>query len=160
MALLLGLLSFAGPLATSAIFTMSIVCQYVGFATPIIARWVGGQQFVPGPFNLGLMVSTSASTESTGFHPLFQSAPVAFVASAYMIFMIIVFLFPAIPDPTSHSMNYTVVVLGGTLILSLGYYFFPKYGGRHWFTGPIETIRDPDSSNDEKSKDSGSYRAS
>jgi amino acid transporter len=38
MALLLGLLSFAGPLAISAVFTMSIVCQYVGFATPIIAR--------------------------------------------------------------------------------------------------------------------------
>jgi chromate transport protein ChrA len=46
MALILGLLSFAGPLAISAVFTMSIVCQYVGFATPIIARWVGGQKFV------------------------------------------------------------------------------------------------------------------
>jgi len=142
MALLLGLLSFAGPLATSAIFTMSIVSQYLGFTTPIIARWFGGQTFVPGPFNLGLM-----------------SAPVAFVASAYMIFMIVVFMFPAIPDPTSHSMNYTVVVLGGTLMLSLGYYFFPKYGGRHWFTGPVETIRDLDRSNDEKLKHSSSLEA-
>ncbi|KAF7361655.1 GABA permease [Mycena venus] len=142
MALLLGLLSFAGPLAISAVFTMSIVCQYVGFATPIIARWVGGQKFTPGPFNLGLM-----------------SAPVAFVASAYMIFMIVVFMFPAIPDPTSHSMNYTAVVLGGTLLLSLGYYFFPKYGGRNWFTGPVETIRDLDSPNDEKLKHSSSLEA-
>ncbi|KAK7005720.1 GABA permease [Favolaschia claudopus] len=125
MAILLGLLSFAGPLAISAVFTMSIVCQYIGFATPIIARFVGGQPFVPGPFNLG-----------------FMSAPVAFAASAYMIFMIIVFLFPGIPRPTSHSMNYTVVVVGGTLMLSLGYFFFPKYGGRHWFTGPVETIQD------------------
>ena len=70
-----------------------------------------------------------------------QSAPVAFVAAAYMIFMILVFLFPAAPFPTSHSMNYTVVVVGGTLALSLGYYFFPKYGGVHWFKGPVETIR-------------------
>ncbi|KAJ6594170.1 amino acid/polyamine transporter I [Mycena capillaripes] len=144
MALLLGLLgcillpytplSFAGPLAISAVFTMSIVSQYIGFTTPIIARWTGGQKFVPGPFNLGLM-----------------SAPVAFVASAYMIFMIVVFMFPAIPDPTSHSMNYTVVVLGGTLALSLGYYFFPKYGGMYWFTGPVETIRDSDPSEDRSS---------
>jgi hypothetical protein len=37
-------------------------------------------------------------------------------------------------------MNYTVVVIGGTVILSLGYYFFPKYGGRYWFTGPVGTI--------------------
>ncbi|KAJ7091131.1 amino acid/polyamine transporter I [Mycena epipterygia] len=123
MTLLLGLLSFAGPLAITAVFTMSIVCQYIGFVTPIIARWVGGQKFVPGPFSLGAM-----------------SAPVSFVASAYMLFMIIVFLFPPIPNPNSHSMNYTVVVVGGTLMLSLGYYFFPKYGGRHWFTGPVETI--------------------
>ncbi|KAJ7683253.1 amino acid/polyamine transporter I [Mycena rosella] len=112
LAILLGLLSFAGPLAISAVFSMAIVCQYIGFVTPIIARWVGGQKFVPGPFNLGLM-----------------SAPVAFIASAYMIFMIVVFLFPAIPGPTSQSMNYTVVVVGGILALSLGYYFFPRYGG-------------------------------
>ncbi|KAJ7099292.1 amino acid/polyamine transporter I [Mycena belliarum] len=123
MSLLLGLLALAGPLAISAVFTMSIVCQYIGFTTPIIARWAGGKQFVPGPFNLGLM-----------------SGPVSFVASAYMIFMILVFMFPAIPGPTSHSMNYTAVVVGGTIILSLGYYFFPKYGGRYWFTGPLETV--------------------
>ncbi|KAJ6596370.1 amino acid/polyamine transporter I [Mycena vulgaris] len=144
MALLLGLLSFAGPLAitSGAVFTMSIVCQYVGFATPIIARWVGGQKFTPGPFNLGLM-----------------SAPVAFLALMYMIFMIVVFMFPATPDPTAHSMNYTVVILGGTLMLSLGYYFFPKYGGRNWFTGPVETIRDLDPSNDEKLRHSSSLEA-
>ncbi|KAF8212888.1 amino acid/polyamine transporter I [Mycena galopus ATCC 62051] len=123
MAILLGLLSFAGPLAISAVFTVLIACQYLCFTAPIIARWVGGQKFVPGPFNLGLL-----------------SAPVSFIASAYMIFIILVFMFPAIPGPTSHSMNYTVVVVGGTVILSLGYYFFPKYGGRYWFTGPVGTI--------------------
>ncbi|KAJ7219749.1 amino acid/polyamine transporter I [Mycena rebaudengoi] len=140
MSLLLGLLSFAGPLAIGAVFTMSIVCQYICFATPIIARWVGGQKFVPGPFNLGLM-----------------SGPVSFVASAYMIFMILVFMFPAIPGPTSMSMNYTVVVVGGTLLLSLGYYFFPKYGGRHWFTGPVSTISHVHAaSSDEDEKDAGS----
>jgi len=143
MTLLLGLLSFAGPLAISAVFTMSIVCQYIGFVTPIVARWVGGQKFVPGPFNLGLM-----------------SAPVAFVASVYMIFMIIVFLFPPIPAPTSHSMNYTVVVVGGTLMLSLAYYFFPRYGGRYWFTGPVETIEKlHEASRDEDEKDRGSDRS-
>ncbi|KAJ7268728.1 amino acid/polyamine transporter I [Mycena haematopus] len=125
-ALLLGLLSFAGPLAIGAVFSMSVVCQYIAYTTPIVARFVGGQPFVPGPFNLG-----------------FMSAPVAFVASVYMIFMIVVFMFPAVPGPTSHSMNYTAVVLGGTLMLSLGYYFF---SGRHWFTGPVVTIRDLDGS--------------
>ena len=71
-----------------------------------------------------------------------QSGPVACVASVYMIFMILVFLFPASPVPDSQSMNYTVVVVGGTIMLSLGYYFFPVYGGMYWFTGPVHTIKD------------------
>jgi hypothetical protein len=75
--------------------------------------------------------------------------------------MIVVFMFPAIPDTTSHSMNYTVVVLGGTLMISLGYYFFPKYGGRYWFTGPVETIRDSEepASHDDEKKQSSSLEA-
>ena len=58
MALILALISFAGPVAIAAVFTMSIISQYIGFVTPIMARWLGGQKFVPGPFNLGFMVST------------------------------------------------------------------------------------------------------
>lgn len=57
-----------------------------------------------------------------------------------MTFMSIVFLFPTIPDTDVEGMNFTVVVLGGTLLLSLVYYYFPRYGGKHWFTGPIPTI--------------------
>ncbi|KAG7098496.1 hypothetical protein E1B28_000440 [Marasmius oreades] len=125
LSLLLGLISFAGPVAITAVFTMSVVCQYIGFVTPIIARFVGGSQFVKGPFSLGVL-----------------SGPVATVASAYMIFMILVFLFPASPVPDEQTMNYTVVVVGGTILLSLGYYFFPKYGGMYWFTGPVHTIED------------------
>ena len=37
-------------------------------------------------------------------------------------------------------MNYTVVVLGGTFALALAYYYFPVYGGVHWFTGPHRTL--------------------
>jgi len=54
--LLLGLISFAGPVAISAVFTMSVVCQYLVFITPIVARFVGGSTFVPGPFYLGKLV--------------------------------------------------------------------------------------------------------
>ncbi len=37
-------------------------------------------------------------------------------------------------------MNYTVVVLGGVFILSLAWYYFPVYGGVHWFEGPVPTV--------------------
>ena len=57
-----------------------------------------------------------------------------------MTFMSVVFLFPATPQTTVQDMNYSVVVLGGILALSLVWYYFPKYGGVHWFTGPIPTV--------------------
>ena len=37
-------------------------------------------------------------------------------------------------------MNYTVVVLGSVFILCLVWYYFPVYGGVHWFEGPVPTV--------------------
>lgn len=32
----------------------------------------------------------------------------------------------------------------GTLICSIGWYYFPKYGGVYWFKGPVRTVDEPD----------------
>ena len=64
----------------------------------------------------------------------------AVTAVTWMAFMVTVFLFPATPEVGVDDMNYTVVVLGGTYFLSLVYYYFPKYGGKSWFTGPVATV--------------------
>ncbi|KAK0217680.1 amino acid/polyamine transporter I [Armillaria nabsnona] len=119
---LLGLLSFAGSAAIEAIFTMSVVCAYFCYSTPIIARFFGGQSFTPGPFSLGR-----------------ASGPVAFVSTTFMILMMVVFLFPASPAPIAESMNYTVVVVGGIITLATVYYLI---SGRFWFTGPVITVAD------------------
>ena len=44
-------------------------------------------------------------------------------------------LFPLMPWPffTLHS-------IGGVLFLATVYFYFPKYGARYWFEGPIRTI--------------------
>ncbi len=57
-----------------------------------------------------------------------------------MAFMSIVFLFPSSPQSDVASMNYTVVVFGGVMALSLIWYYLPIYGGVHWFTGPVRNI--------------------
>ena len=57
-----------------------------------------------------------------------------------MAFMTIVFLFPSTPQTSVQEMNYTVAVLGGVLLLSLIWYYFPVYGGVHWFTGPVANV--------------------
>ena len=76
-----------------------------------------------------------------------------------MIFMSIVLLFPATPQASPNSMNYSVVVFGGVIILSIIYYYLPKYGGVYWFNGPVSTIEDMNAGNgeiidsDEKAED-------
>lgn len=37
-------------------------------------------------------------------------------------------------------MNYGAVVFIAVIVLSLTYYWFPKYGARHHFTGPAHTL--------------------
>lgn len=55
-ALLLGLLAFAGGQATNAIFAIGIIALYIAYSIPIAARFLGDNNFKPGPFNLGILV--------------------------------------------------------------------------------------------------------
>jgi len=122
-AIALGLLAFAGASAINAVFSLSVVALYVAYAIPISARFIFNNDFKPGPFNLGIF-----------------SLPVGLISVLWMGFMGIVFLFPTTPETDAPDMNYTVVVLGGVLILSIAWYYFPVYGGVHWFTGPVRNI--------------------
>lgn len=124
-AILLGLLAFAGTQAINAVFSLSIAALYIAYAIPIAARYVGTNSFKPGPFSLGWF-----------------SGPCAAISVFWMCFMCIVLLFPSTPQTNTEDMNYTSVVLFGTLILSLVWYYLPVYGGVHWFKGPIPTIGD------------------
>lgn len=62
------------------------------------------------------------------------------IAVLWMTFTGISFLFPITPKSDAAEMNYCIVVFGGVMILSLGWYYFPVYGGVHWFSGPIPNI--------------------
>lgn len=44
------------------------------------------------------------------------------------------------PETSVQEMNYTVAVLGGVMVLSVAWYYFPKYGGVYWFRGPVANI--------------------
>lgn len=56
LALCLGLLVFAGPQAINAVFAISVSALYVAYVIPISARFLGENEFKPGPFHLGIMV--------------------------------------------------------------------------------------------------------
>lgn len=54
--------------------------------------------------------------------------------------MSVVVLFPTTKQTDAQNMNYTVVVLGGVLVFSVVWYYFPVYGGVHWFEGPVPNV--------------------
>ncbi|EIN05728.1 APC amino acid permease [Punctularia strigosozonata HHB-11173 SS5] len=124
LALLLGLLAFEGGVAISAVFALAVVGQYIAYTVPIASRFLFARDaFRPGPFYLGRF-----------------SAPVGIIAVLWMVFSIAILLFPTSPHPAASDMNYTVAVSGGVVALSLVYYYFPVYGGKHWFTGPVRNV--------------------
>lgn len=124
IAALLGLLCFAGEAAIGAVFSISVIGLYIAYAIPIGARFLfKGHNFKPGPFTLGAW-----------------GLPVAVIAIAFMCFVNVVFMFPAGPAPMVSDMNYSVAVMGAVMIGSLIWYWFPKYGGVHWFEGPVSTV--------------------
>jgi amino acid transporter len=56
VAILIGMIALGGAAASGALFTLGIVGQYLANSLVISARWLGGHEFVHGPFNLGAAV--------------------------------------------------------------------------------------------------------
>ncbi|KAF8688928.1 APC amino acid permease, partial [Rhizoctonia solani] len=124
IAALLGLLAFAGEVAIMAVFSIAVIGLYIAYIIPIGARFVFKQdKFRPGPFTLGPF-----------------GLPVATIAITFMTFVTIILLFPSRPTPGFSDMNYAIVVMGAVMIGSVVWYYFPKYGGIHWFEGPVSTV--------------------
>ncbi|PMD13127.1 gaba permease [Hyaloscypha hepaticicola] len=123
LAAVLGLLCLIAPAAAAALFSLAVAGNNLAWGLPIFCRVIWGQhKFVPGPFYTGDRFSK----------------PIAWVAIIFLIFGIILAMFPdGGPNPTPQSMNYTVVinmaVWGGAML----YYFIDA---RKWFTGPKITI--------------------
>ncbi|TFK69788.1 amino acid transporter [Pluteus cervinus] len=148
--IILGLLAFAGPQAINAIFAISVAGLYVAYSIPIVCRFVfsdtdgdangkGARKWKKGVFHLGVL-----------------SFPISALAVLFMAFMFVILLFPSTPNTDAADMSYTAVVLGGILLGSIAWYYFPKYGGVHWFTGPVANIGgtfDRDAGSDEKSSE-------
>jgi len=126
VAILVGCLAFAGPQAISAIFSACVVGQYIALSISIMSRHLPGsevQAWKPGPFTLGRW-----------------SYAICLTAVIFMNFVSVIFMFPSNPNPDAKTMNWTVIVIGGWVFMCLVYYYFPKYGGVHWFNGPVANV--------------------
>jgi len=112
VAMILGLLSLIAPAAAQALFSLAVAGNNVAWATPILCRVVWGQKkFKPGPFYTGAL-----------------SVPIAWVALVFLLFGVLLSMFPVGgPSPTPASMNYTVVINSAVWGGSLLYYYLDAY---------------------------------
>lgn len=131
LAVLLGLLCLIGPTAANALFTLYICGNYFAWQTPIILRlyrtWDKNPEtrFKPGTFYLGDIMSPIVNI----FTVLFTN------------FTIIMAMFPTSRTVDKETMNYTIVITGGTWLLSAAYYFLYAHKTYH---GPRNTLNSAD----------------
>lgn len=114
--------------AFSAITATATIATNLSYLFPIIARQtIGRKEFIPGKWNLGKF-----------------SAPLAVISTLYILFLFSVLLLPQLYPVTAETLNYAPICVGIITIISLGGWFFPKWGARHWFRGPVKTISEED----------------
>ncbi|GLI81630.1 GABA-specific high-affinity permease [Penicillium ochrochloron] len=120
--LILGLLCLINNAATNALFSLFVASNYLSWGMPIFCRVFWGEsRFQPGEFYTGRF-----------------SKPIAWVAVVYLLFGVVLSMFPtAGPNPSPPDMNYTVVINAFVWIGCMVYYFL---FAKHWFTGPRMTV--------------------
>jgi amino acid transporter len=112
--------------AFSAITATATIATNASYLFPIVARHtVGRKTFVPAKWNLGRF-----------------SLPLAVVSSIYISFLFAVLLLPQLYPVTAQTLNYAPICIGVITIVSVVGWIFPRWGGKHWFKGPIKTITD------------------
>lgn len=125
-AIVIGLLCLIGTTASTALFTLYIAGNYTAWGTPTLLRLVYmKEKFTPGPFFLGD----------------FWSRVNGWVSTIFIVYSIVMVMFPTNKNPDKDSMNYTCVITPGVWILSLTYYWVYAHKVYH---GPAKTVDVPD----------------
>jgi amino acid transporter len=105
-------INFVAYVAITSIATIGL---YISYALPILLRMLA-KNFQPGPWHLGKW-----------------SRPAGIIAILWVIFISVLFMLPTANPLTLVTFNYTPVVVLGTLIALVIWWFVSV---RHWFKGP------------------------
>lgn len=121
-AIIIGLLCLIGTTAANALFTLYIAGNYFAWGMPTFLRLLYmKEKFKPGPFFLGD----------------FWSRVNGWVSTAFIVYSIVMVMFPTNKNPDKNSMNYTCVITPGVWILSYAYY---KIYAHKIYHGPAKTV--------------------
>ncbi len=158
--IILGCLAFAGNNAIGAVFSLGVTGQYVSFCIPIVSEvsWRQDDQARSFParpsgqsfkcHSLNVVDGTLESPDYCDcrhlddFHDCRVHVPSYSLSGSRKHE-----LYSRSPRPVS-SNNFLILRVktdfaGGVLVLATIYFYFPKYGGINWFTGPVSTVEQP-----------------
>lgn len=132
LSLALGLLILINSTAANALFSLAVAGNYFAWGMPVFLVLLpyGRNKFVPGPLYFGSMVTTTIHA----------------ITVLWIVFIIILSMFPDNKTVDKATMNYTVVINGGIWLLSIVYYFV--YGYRE-YAGPKSNLESSSESNSE-----------
>jgi amino acid transporter len=126
VSIIIGCLCLIGSTAANALFSLSVLGNYVAWVTPQLLRFlVKDANFIPGKFYLG---------------PIW-SPIVNWISIAFEIFIVILCCFPDYKSVTKETMNYSIVLNGGTWIIAFIYFYVYK---RRVYNGPKSNLGDPE----------------
>ena len=120
--LLFYLLQYLGSeVAFQAMVSIATIGLYIAYALPIFFRvTLARKSFIPGPFNLGR-----------------YGVLVGWISVLWVATISILFSLPVTYPITNETLNYTPVVVGGLLILTISSWIL---SARHWFRGPVSNV--------------------
>lgn len=121
---LLSLIIIGSTIAFNVITSLGqlgLVSSYIVVISCVFAKRIKGEALLPSRFSLGKF----------GF--LVNGIALVFLGVAFIFLF-----FPAAPDPTPASMNWSYLLFGFILGFSLIYYWI---WGRHVYVGPVEYIK-------------------
>ncbi|THU64385.1 hypothetical protein C4D60_Mb01t25920 [Musa balbisiana] len=117
----MALTSLGSLVAFQAMVSIATIGLYIAYALPIFFRvTLARKSFVPGPFNLGR-----------------YSLLVGRVAVLWVATITVLFSLPVAYPITGDTLNYTPVLVGGLLLLTVASWLL---SARHWFRGPTTNI--------------------
>ncbi|KAH6625722.1 amino acid/polyamine transporter I [Boeremia exigua] len=118
---LINLGSTAALLNIASLSTAAILASYIVSISCIILKRVRGEPLLPSKFNLGK-----------------AGLPINIASIVFLVFVFGFSFMPMGPRPNAAGMNWSILMFGSTVLLSIAYYLFK---GKHVYAGPVAYVR-------------------
>ena len=115
-AFILGVPYLFNAVAYAAVTSIAVIGLYIAYIIPVFLRLRLGDEFKPGPWNLGS-----------------RSRLIGTVATIWVVFIAILFLLPQVNPINASTFNYAPVAVGVVLLFAGGWWLL---GAKNWFKGP------------------------